>query len=267
LPYLGEVAADRLKDFKYIVTIGAKAPVSFFAYPGKPSKLWPEGCNICELAGQQQDQIAALEALVDYLNLPDVSNIEDSTLPELPENSALTADAVGIVVANLLPENAIISDESITSGVSSYGYYDGAAHHDLLTLTGGAIGQGLPVAVGAAVACPDRKVISLQADGSAMYTNQSLWTMVRENLDVCVVIFNNSSYAILNLELARVGVENPGERASSMLDISRPNIEWTKIAAGMGMAATKATTIEEFMAQFKVAMGTKGPRLIEVLLT
>jgi len=266
LPYLGEIAAARLKDFKTIVTVGAKAPVSFFAYPGKPSKLWPEDCSICELAGHQQDQIAALEALVDYLDLSDVSTIEESILPKMPENSSLTADSVGIVVANLLPENAIVSDESITSGMSAYGYYDGAAAHDWLTLTGGAIGQGLPVAVGAAVACPDRKVVNLQADGSAMYTNQSLWTMVRENLDVCVVIFNNSSYAILNLELERVGVENPGERASSMLDLSKPHIEWTKIAAGMGMAATQATTVEEFERQFRAAMATKGPRLIEVLL-
>ena len=150
--------------------------------------------------------------------------------------------------------------------MSSYGYYDGAAAHDWLTLTGGAIGQGLPVAVGASVACPDRKVVNLQADGSAMYTNQSLWTMVRENLDVCVVIFNNSSYAILNLELERVGVENPGERASSMLDLSKPHIEWTKIAAGMGMTASQATTVEEFEQQFRAAMATPGPRLIEVLL-
>ncbi len=266
LPYLGEVAADRLKDFKHIVTIGAKAPVSFFAYPDKPGKLWPEDCNICELAGQHQDQIAALQELAESLNLSEASIIEESDLPKLPECSDLTADAVGIVVANLLPEDSIVSDESITSGMSSYGFYDGAARHDWLTLTGGAIGQGLPVAVGAAVACPDRKVISLQADGSAMYTNQSLWTMVREDLDVCVVIFNNSSYAILNLELERVGVETPGERASSMLDISSPNIEWTSIAAGMGMSATQSTTIEEFISQFEAAMETRGPRLIEVIL-
>lgn len=142
----------------------------------------------------------------------------------------------------------------------------GAAPHDWLNLTGGAIGLGLPVAVGAAVACPDRKVINLQADGSAMYTNQSLWTMARENLDVCVVIFNNSSYAILNLELMRVGVENPGERARSMLDLTSPSLDWVKIAEGMGVSASRATTTEEFRVQFAAAMSIKGPCLIEVKL-
>jgi acetolactate synthase I/II/III large subunit len=173
---------------------------------------------------------------------------------------------VGAVMANLLPDNAIVSDESNTSGAFSYSYYDAAAPHDWLTLTGGAIGQGLPVAVGAAVACPDRKVINLQADGSAMYTNQSLWTMARENLDVCVVLYNNSSYAILNIELMRVGVDQPGERARSLLDLSNPCLEWTKIAEGMGVRATRATTTEEFQAQFEQAMAVKGPRLIEVVL-
>jgi acetolactate synthase-1/2/3 large subunit len=169
-------------------------------------------------------------------------------------------------VANYMPEQAIVSDEANTSGIFSYGYHDAAAPHDWLTLTGGAIGQGLPVALGAAVACPDRKVISLQADGSAMYTNQSLWTMARENLDVCVVIYNNSSYAVLNLELQRVGVENPGERAQSMLSLNNPGLEWTKIAEGMGVKASQAKTTAEFEAQFKEAMNSKGPRLIEVVL-
>jgi acetolactate synthase I/II/III large subunit len=269
LPYLGEFASETLKGFKHMVMVGAKPPVSFFAYPGKPSTLWPEGCNLCELANQQQDQISALEALADYLDAPEVPVKDDASLPEMPDTdseAAMTGETVGAVIANLLPENAIVSDESNTSGMFSYGNYDAAAPHDWLTLTGGAIGQGLPVAVGAAVACPDRKVINLQADGSAMYTNQSLWTMARENLDVCVVIYNNSSYAILNLELMRVGVENPGERALSMLDLSNPGLQWTKIAEGMGVKASRATTTAEFKTQFEEAMAVKGPRLIEVVL-
>lgn len=265
LPYLGEFAADTLKDFKHMIVVGTKAPVSFFAYPDKPGQLWPETCDVHVLADQLDDQIAALEALADYLEAPDF-NFEDSVaLPEIPEGP-MTTEAIGAVITNLLPENSIVSDESNTSGIFSYGYYDAAAPHDYLTLTGGAIGQGLPVALGAAVACPDRKVINLQADGSAMYTNQSLWTMARENLDVCIIIYNNSSYAVLNLELMRVGVDNPGERARSMLDLSNPGLEWTKIAEGMGVKASRITTTEEFQDQFKHAMETKGPYLIEVVL-
>jgi acetolactate synthase-1/2/3 large subunit len=265
LPYLGEFAADALKDLKHMVLVGAKAPVSFFAYPDKPGRLWPEQCNLIELANQLQDQVGALEALADALEAPAEVVFEDTPLPEIPAGP-MTAETVGAVIANLMPENAVVSDESNTSGIFSYGYYDGAAPHDWMTLTGGAIGQGLPLAMGAAVACPNRKVINLQADGSAMYTNQALWTMAREDLDVCVVIYNNSSYAILNLELMRVGVENPGERARSMLDLSNPSLDWTKLAEGMGVPATRASSTEEFKAQFEEAMANKGPRLIEVML-
>ena len=263
LPYLGEFAADRLKAFDNMVVVGTKAPVSFFAYPDKPGKLWPETCEVCQLTTPQQDHSAVLETLADYLQAAAIDWQETSQLPVIPEGP-LNAESVGAVVANLLPDNAIVSDEAQTSGAFSFPYYDGAAPHDWLNLTGGAIGQGLPVAVGAAVACPDRKVINLQADGSAMYTNQSLWTMARENLDVCVVIFNNSSYAILNLELMRVGVDNPGERARSMLDLTNPGLDWVKIAEGMGVKASRATTTAEFEEQFSRAMSVTGPCLIEV---
>ena len=265
LPYLGEFAVDTLKDLKHLIAVGAKPPVSFFAYPDKPGKLWPQDCSIVQLAVQQQDQIAALESLADLLEAPEVTLPKPPALPEI-EYESMTSETVGAVIANHLPENAIISDESNTCGVFSYGYYDSAAPHDWLSLTGGAIGQGLPVALGAAVACPDRKVINLQADGSAMYTNQALWTMAREDLDVCIVIYNNSSYAVLNMELMRVGVDNPGERAKSMLELTNPGLEWTKISEGMGVKAGQATTTAEFETLFKEAMQTKGPRLIEVVL-
>jgi acetolactate synthase-1/2/3 large subunit len=265
LPYFGEMAADYLKDFKHMVLIGAQAPVSFFAYPDKPGTLWPEHCKLCQLADQKQDAIAALQALADYLEAPEVAAPAAPAPPEIPDGP-INAEAVGAVVANLLPEHAVVSDEANTSGIFSYAMFDAAAPHDWLTLTGGAIGQGLPVAVGAAVACPDSKVINLQADDSAMYTNQSLWTMAREKLDVCTIIYNNSSYAILGLELMRVGVENPGERARSMLDLSNPKIDWVSIAQGMGVSAGKATTVAEFQALFEEAMANPGPRLIEVML-
>ncbi|MCV6628018.1 MAG: acetolactate synthase large subunit, partial [Cellvibrionaceae bacterium] len=267
LPYLGEFAADVLKDFSKMVVVGTKAPVSFFAYPGKPSVLTPEGCQIQQLADARDDQLDALQRLVEALGAPELVPEADPALPPIPGvDQPFTAEAVGAVVASYIPDNAIVSDEANTSGIFSYGLYEGAAPHDWMTLTGGAIGQGMPLAVGAALACPERKVINLQADGAGMYTNQALWTMARENLDVVVVLYNNASYAILNLELMRVGVENPGERAKSMLDLSNPTLDWVKLAEAQGVNATRATNVEEFEAQFKDAMGTKGPRLIEVVL-
>ena len=217
--------------------------------------------------------ISALTDLADFIEgkvqsvvSPDPEVSQEPGLPKVPKGE-ITATGVGAAVANLLPENAIVSDEAITSGAFFYEYFDQAANHDWLNLTGGAIGQGLPLAVGAAIACPDRKVVNLQADGSAMYTNQALWTMARENLDVCVVLFNNSRYAILELEFSRVGVQDPGERARSMLDIGTPVIDWCHLAAGMGVHADSAHSMEEFVQLFKAAMQTKGPRLIEVVLT
>ncbi len=265
LPYLGEMASDFIKDIRHMVLVGAKAPVSFFAYPGKPGTLWHEDCTLWELAGPSLDSIATLRALADYLDAPEIPPAADPALPEIPDGP-LNAEAVGAVVARLLPEQAIVSDEANTSGMFTYGMFDGAAPHDWLTLTGGAIGQGMPVAVGAAVACPGRKVVNLQADGSAMYTNQSLWTMAREKLDVCTIIYNNRAYAILSFELMRVGVENPGERAHSMLDLSNPTLDWVKLAEGMGVSATRSTTVAEFQQQFAAAMETPGPHLIEVVL-
>jgi acetolactate synthase I/II/III large subunit len=265
LPYFGEMAAERLKDFKHLVTIGTKPPVSFFAYPDKPGQLWSDDTNVYPLASATDNLLVTLQALADLLQTPAIALPTPPALPEIPEGP-LTGESVGAVVANYLPDNAIISDEAATSGAFSYHYFDAAAPHDWMTLTGGAIGQGLPLAIGAAVACPDRKVVNLQADGSAMYTNQSLWTMARENLDICVVIYNNSSYAILNIELMRVGVENPGEKAKSMLDLSNPHINWTQIAEGMGVKASRVSTTEEFEKAFQHAMQEKGPRLIEVIL-
>ena len=165
-----------------------------------------------------------------------------------------------------MPEHAIVCDEGATNGLGAFLLTVNAASHDWLTLTGGAIGQGLPLAVGAAVACPDRKVVALEADGSGMYTVQALWTMVREQLDVTVVLLNNRSYAILNIELSRVGVEQPGPTALSLLDLSNPDLEWTDIARGMGMQAIKVETVAALDQAFADAMAQKGPRLIEVML-
>jgi acetolactate synthase-1/2/3 large subunit len=165
-----------------------------------------------------------------------------------------------------MPHHAIVSDEAATCGLGIFPATVNAPPHDWLMLTGGAIGQGLPLSLGAAVACPDRKVIALQADGSAMYTVQALWTMARENADVTVVIMNNKSYAILNIELARVGAGQPTPKTLSMLDLSRPDIDWVSIAQGMGVPATRAESAEAFHAQFSDAMKTAGPRLIDAMV-
>ena len=173
---------------------------------------------------------------------------------------------MGNVIANHLPAQAIVSDEGATNGLGAFLYTDMAEPHDWLMLTGGSIGQGLPLAVGAAIACPDRKVIALQADGSAMYTLQALWTMAREALDVTVILLNNRSYAILNIEMARVGVTDSSEKARSLLDLSNPNIDWVRLAEGMGVAAEQVTTVDQFDQAISRGMVTPGPRLIDVLL-
>ena len=185
--------------------------------------------------------------------------------PGLPsgELNPLTA---GQIIAHYLPSGAIISDEGATAGGGVHRFAANIEPHDHLALTGGAIGQGIPVADGAAVACPDRKVVCLEGDGSGMYTLQALWTQARESLDVTTVIFANRSYAILNIELARVGAGIPGPKAISMLDLHNPELDWVKLASGMGVEASRATSVEEFAAQFESAMKNRGPRLIEVVV-
>jgi acetolactate synthase-1/2/3 large subunit len=183
-----------------------------------------------------------------------------------PLDGPLTSEAIGKTLAALLPESAIVSDEMITSGGDVLPYLAHAAPHDQLPVTGGSIGQGLPVALGAACACPNRKVIALDGDGSAMYTLQSLWTMARENLDVITVIFENRCYRILEIEMRRTGANGFGRLAGEMIDIGRPDLDWVKLSTGMGVPATRATTAAEFTAQFRGAVKARGPQLIEAIL-
>ena len=265
LGYFGEFALMQLEGARHLILVDTKAPVSFFAYPGKPSDLVPDGCEVHVLAGGSDDAAGALGALADRVGAPSTPIVQPLQRPELP-TGALTGEAVAAAIGALLPEGAIVSDEANTSGLWISGATTGSPRHDWLTLTGGAIGQGLPLAVGAAVACPDRKVLALEADGSAMYTLQALWTMVRENLDVTTVIFNNRSYAILNIELNRVGATEAGPKALSMLDISNPDIDFVSLAKGMGVDAVRATTAEEFNDAFSRAMSERGQHLIEAML-
>ncbi|CDQ43150.1 acetolactate synthase large subunit [Mycolicibacterium neoaurum] len=259
LGYLAEQAEQQLTGASHLVLVGARAPVAFFAYPGKPSGLVPIGVQTHVMAPDE------LDGLVDQLGAGPLS-LPDTPRPELPKGP-LTAANWAQVIGALLPPDAIISDEANTSGVLVPAATAGAPAHDVLTLTGGAIGQGLPVAVGAAVAAPDRPVIALQADGSALYTISALWTMARENLDITVVILNNHAYAILQMELARVGAGQGegtgGAKARSLLDIGNPDIDFVAIAAGFGVPASRAGTAEELAAQFSAALAEPGPHLID----
>jgi acetolactate synthase-1/2/3 large subunit len=266
IAYFAEMASVQLDEFENLILVDAKAPVSFFAYPEKKSYLVPEHCSVHNLVEPEQDALNSLHALVERVGAgntqPHLPALERPKLPDGKLTSAKVCQAIGA----LLPENAIISDEAQTSGVKLPAFTANAPKHDLLTLTGGAIGQGIPVAVGAAVACPERPVLALAGDGSAMYTNQALWTMVNEDLDVTVIIFNNRSYAILNVELERVGAEGAGTKAKSQLDLSEPPIDFVALAQSMGMSATSVSTARGFNKALENAIREPGPHLIEAIV-
>lgn len=266
LAYLAEMATAQLASYRNLVLVDANAPVSFFAYPDKKSYLVPDGCRVHQLAAADQDPLEGLRAVVTALGAGDVKPVVQVPVAVECPTGPLTAESVCQAVAATLPEGAIICDESQTSGVTLPAMTAGAPRHDLLTLTGGAIGQGLPVAVGAAVACPDRPVVALEADGSAMYTLQALWTMAREELDVTVVIFNNRSYSILNLELARVGADGAGPKAKSQLDLQQPALDFVALGKGMGVPARRVSTAEELTAALEAAFAEPGPHLIETIV-
>jgi acetolactate synthase-1/2/3 large subunit len=266
LPYVPEFVSVALEGLKDLVLIDSAAPVSFFAYPGHSSYLVPDGCEVHELAAPGEDVVGTLEALVDALGASGARPaLQPSGRPAQP-SGPLTAEKVCAAIGAILPEGAIISEEAVTSGLPLPANTAGAPRHDLLTLTGGAIGQGLPVAVGAAVACPERPVFALEAEGSSMYTIQSLWTMAREQLNVTVVIFNNRSYGILNMELARVGADGGGSKARAQLDLSEPDLDVAQIARGFGVPSERAHTGEQLIEALGRAVAAPGPHLIEVLI-
>jgi len=265
VPYPVDQAIQALAGFEQIILVGAKFPVVFFGYPGKPSSPVPEGCVSLTLADPSDDLPGALTALADAVGAGSPVIKPAPAVPDLA-SGALTPETIAITLGHCLPNQAIVCDESVTTGRDFFRFTFGAPQHDWLQVTGGAIGGGMPLAVGAALACPDRKVVNLQADGSAMYTNQALWTMARENLDVCVVIFSNRKYQILLGELKGVGAGEPGKNASKMLNLDEPALDWVKIAEGMGVEAARADTAEGFTDLFQRAGRSKGPFLIEALI-
>ena len=276
LPYFPEEATAALAQGSSVLLAGTREPIAFFGYPDLPSELVPPGMPVQTLAEPGEDATEALERLADALDTGAgasaaapraASPLAGAAGPPPPAPDApLTPITVSQVIAAGQPEGAIVVDEGLTVSAFYVELSTGAPRHTYLALTGGAIGFGLPAASGAAVACPDRPVIALQADGSGMYTAQALWTQAREGLDVTTVVFANRTYAILRGELANVGAGTPGRKAVDMLDIGRPDLDWVALARGMGVEATRATTAEEFNHQFAAALATRGPSLIEAVL-
>jgi acetolactate synthase-1/2/3 large subunit len=266
LAYLAEQAETQLTGMKHLILAGARSPVSFFAYPGRRGDLVPDDCAVAVLAEPDQDAEAALERLADQVAARVSPVAASAAVPPVPPGP-LTAASLASAVAATLPEHAIVVDEANTSGFALPGALAGAPRHSLLTLTGGSIGQGLPAATGAAVAAPGRPVLSLEADGSALYTIQALWTQAREGLNVTTVLINNAAYAILRLELARTGASaGGGPRAARMLDLSDPTPDFTQLSAGLGVPATRVTTTEDLASALRRAYAEPGPHVIEAVV-
>ena len=270
LPYAVDPAMAVLAPFDKIVLVGAKQPVAFFAYPGKPGVLSRPGCEYITLASHADDLKAALHALSDALGASTgpVALVAARNGAQAMESfhGPITPDNVARLMVALMPTNAIVVDEAVTTGRSFDKVAQGAAPHDWLTVMGGSIGFALPAAVGAAIAAPDRKVIALEGDGSGMYTLQALWTMVRENLDITVVIFANRAYKILLGEFSGVGAGVPGQRAIDMLSLDRPDLDWVSLAKGMGMQACRVSDMSGFSVGLQKALAVQGPALVEVVL-
>ena len=262
IPYVVDGALKVLAGTKHVILVGAKPPTAFFAYPGKPSLMSPPDSITHVLARPEQDAIAALEALADELGAPRNVPIPEGTVKPQLVRGKFEAEAFASTLAALLPENCIVSEDGVTSGRALFAPTFNAAPNDWLQNTGGAIGHAFPCATGAALACPERKVVCLQADGAGMYSLQALWTQAREKLDVVNVVFANRIYKILYGELVSVGAK-PGRVSNELFDLARPELDWVKLAGGMGVEATRVETLEAFADVFKSACGRRGPFLIE----
>lgn len=267
VPYPVDQALAAFENTEHVILIGASEPVAFFAYPGKPGRILPKTCQVLKLGEPEHDIAAVIDALAQETGAA-TARAPQGDMPSPPDlpTGALNPDSIAMTVARCLPENAVVCDESVSSGRNFFTHTHGAAPHDFLQLTGGAIGIGLPMAVGAAIACPNRKVLSLQADGSGMYTVQALWTQARERLDVVTVIFANQRYQILHGELRNVGAATPGENARRMLDLDDPALDWVSLAKGMGVEAARAETTEQFHDLLSSAFRKTGPFLIEAVI-
>ena len=270
IPYAVPQAAQFLKGFKHLITVETREPVAFFSYPDKPSLLKAEGTLVHPLVEADEDSALAFEMLLDALGAthakPVLQARVQARVQAVVPTGALNPLSIAHALSAAIPENCIVVDESLTTGRESMGHTMGALPHDLINNMGGSIGYATPVAIGAALACPDRRVFCMVGDGSAMYTIQSLWTQARESLNVTTIIFANNSYAILKAEYANMGAGTPGARALSMIDIDRPSIDWQAMAKSMGVPSVSVDTAEAFHKAMTDSVRTPGPVLIEVRL-
>jgi acetolactate synthase-1/2/3 large subunit len=266
IPYVLEQAVEQLREFRQFILVGAPAPVSYFASPGKNSVLTSPDCEIFTLARPGEDSSSALESLAGALSLSGILPlVENAARPAVPTGE-ITLAGLADTLGALLPDNSIVVDESMTSGRGIMAATRGAPPHDWLANTGGSIGIAMPLAVGAAVACPDRRVLCLSADGSGMYTAQALWTMARENLKITTVIFANRAYAVLKREFSYLGIGDPGPRTRDLFEIGRPDLDWVLMAKSMGVPGTRVRSLEEFAKGLRECFASEGPMLLEVNL-
>jgi acetolactate synthase-1/2/3 large subunit len=266
IPYAVPLALEYLKGFKHIITVETTEPIAFFSYPDKPSLLKAPGTSVHTLVDIGEDSVAGLDMLVRALGAGNTAPVLQQRAAAAPPTGALTPATIAAALAAALPENCILVDESLTTGRETMGLTVGAARHDLINNMGGSIGYGTPVATGAALACPERRVFCMVGDGSAMYTIQSLWTQAREGLNITTIIFANNSYAILKAEYANMGAGAPGPQALAMIDIDRPSIDWLAMAKSMGVPSVSVDTAEGFHQAMVNSTREQGPTLIEVCL-
>ncbi|MDA0184211.1 acetolactate synthase large subunit [Solirubrobacter phytolaccae] len=265
LPYLTELAVDALAGFEQLIVVGTRPPVGFFAYPGKPSLLWSPDSAVTVLATAEEDALTALEAVADLVGA-EPEPVEPLARPELPTGGALDLMTLTAAVGALLPDDAVVVDEAVTASALFQEQTGGAGEHDYLFLTGGAIGWGLPAATGAAVGAPGRPVFNFEADGSAMYTIQALWTQAREELDVTTIVVANRSYAILEFEFSRVGAEGDGAAARALMDIGRPELDFAGLARAQGVPGRRVDDVPGLIDALQEAIAEPGPHLIEALV-
>jgi len=264
--YVLEQGIDQFKEFRQLILVGAEVPRAYFAYPGKDTCFLPPECRIHTLATASEDRLSGLVAVAEAFSSQKANtSTRKPERPELPHGE-ITLPGLAAVVGALLPEHVIVIDESMTSGRGMMAATKGAPQHDWLGNTGGSIGIALPLAVGAAVACPDKRVLCLTADGSGMYTLQALWTMAREGLNVTTVVFANNDYAVLKREFSYLGVGSPGERARDMFEIGRPDLDWVQLAKGMGVPGLRVNSLERFANALREGFRGQGPKMIEVPL-
>ena len=262
VPYVVDRAVSVFAGIQHVILVDCDQPVGFFAYPGKPSLMQPDGATLHVLAKRNENSVEALAALAEELSAPPLAPQSSGDRPRL-ERGPLTSQGVAQTLAALLPDQAIVVDESISFGFALYPGTHNAAPHDWLQLCGGAIGEGMPLATGAALAAPGRRVIDLEGDGSALYDVQALWTQARERLDVTTLIFSNRKYAILETELRNVGA-NPGQTALDLFDLKKPSVDWVAVANGLGVEAARAASLEQLADLLTASNGRRGPFLIDV---